>query len=439
MEKLQPHAPDFEKAVLGAILIEPHSIDRVLDKLFPDVFYDPKHQDIFKSILQLKKENYPVDIITCAEKLKSVKKLKVVGGPGYITELTSRIGSTANIEYHSAVIYQKYQQRQLIKLGDKMMNQAFNERDGFDIINEAQEAMSKLTGFDIKNVKHVSDVLFELQKTVDRNINNTGELTGIPTGFISFDKHSNGLQLGDLTIIAGETSNGKTALALNIINHASLLGVPSIIYSYEMSDRQLVARMVATSSGISSKDILYNKLNDHQLVKLNDGIGALYEQNLFIDDLENSSYEYLERSIRSMVIKEGIKLVVIDYLQLIRLNSKNLNKVDQVAQIANDLKNLAKTLNISIILISQLSRDKNNPTPTLSRLKGSGDIENAADVIWLVWQPMNYNEYDFECKGETISSKGNSHHIIAKGRNIGTTEFALGFNKPLTTFTNTLN
>ena len=261
-------------------------------------------------------------------------------------------------------------------------------------------------------------------------------MTGTPTGFLYFDKFSNGFQKGDLVIIAGETSNGKTSLALNIASNAAATGEKVVIYSYEMSDRQLASRMLSSESTVSSKHIMYDRLDNNQINAVNNGIDTLSQQGIYIDELASSKFEYLEKSIRAMVVKENATLIIIDYLQLIKINSKGFNKVDQVAEIANGIKSLAKILDVPIILLSQLSRDRQNPKPSLSRLKGSGDIENAADIIWLLWQPFIYGMESFDCIGEIYPSEGNSHHIIAKGRNIGTTEFALGFTPELTMFTN---
>ena len=306
------------------------------------------------------------------------------------------------------------------------------------MFSEAQQRYSKLAGFDTGKVKHISTVLAELTGLIDRNLTGKFELTGIPTGFDQFDKFSNGLQNGDLIIIAGETSNGKTSLALNIGQYASKttnIGV----FSYEMVDRQLAARMLSAESFVSSKEILYSRLSSEQLDKVNVGIGKLAESQIYIYDAESSNYDYLERSIRSLVINQNIGLVIIDYLQLIKIGgNRYMSKTEQMAEIANSLKNLAKTLNIPILLLSQLTRDKNNPMPTLVRLKGSGDIENAADIVWFVWRPELYNRDDFTCINDTYTARKNSHHIIAKGRNIGITEFVLGFEKEITMFTNNI-
>jgi len=435
--KIPPQAIDIEEAVLGALMLEKNAYDTIADILRPEMFYKDAHQKLFKAISQLKHNNEPADIMSVTNKLKQQQLLEAVGGAYYVTMLTSRISSSANIEYHTSIIYQKHIARQIIQISSQLTTDAFNDQtDVFELLSNAQLILSNLSGFERANVKHITEVLPRLLKQIDKNLQNDNTITGLPSGFTFYDNWSRGLQQTDLVIIAGETSNGKTSLALNIASNAAAASYRVAIYSYEMSDLQLVARLLAPESFVSGKEMLYSRLSDENIQKVNEGINKLAQRNIFIDDLQSSEYAYLERSIRSMVTREKIQLVVIDYLQLIRNNQKGMSKADQVAEIANNLKNLAKTLNIPIILISQLSRDKNNPKPSLSRLKGSGDIENAADVVWFVWQPDIYGFDDFQANLKTYTSLGNSHHIIAKGRNIGTTEFVLGFTKPYTLFTN---
>lgn len=434
--KIPPQATEIEEALLGSLMMNNNSYEKVEDIISAESFYKESNKEIYKAIQQLKKENNPIDILTVTEKLKKNDRLEAVGGSYAITMLTEKVVPIMKIENHAAIIKEKHMLRNLISLSSTIMSDAFSEGDPFEIIKGVQDSLVGFSGFNRSNIKHITEILKDITGVIDFNIKNKGQLTGVPTGFNKFDSFSNGMQPGDLVIIAGETSNGKTALALNIALNASKFGKKIAIYSYEMSDRQLSARLLAGESGVGSKEILTTALSNAELERINVGMGSLGKYQIYIDDLPTSNYEYLERSIRSMVLKEKTDLVVIDYLQLIGHSNNNLSKMQQVADISNDLKKLAKTLNIPIILLSQLSRDRQNPKPTLSRLKGSGDIENAADVVWFVWRPELYNYPNFECDFNVFDSVGNSHHIIAKGRNIGITEFVLGFSKEITKFTN---
>ncbi len=438
--RLQPQATDIEDAILGQLMINENSIDRVNDLIKTDSFYKDSNKLIYDCILDLHRNNNPIDLLTVTDKLKSKNKLEEAGGVYHLTMLTSNVSLAINIEHHAAILQEKYLYRRLIVHADELLTKSYDASDDvFDLIAESMDLLSALSGFDRANVKHIKDVFPIILQQIDRNITHSQELTGIGTGIKTFDRFSNGLQKGDLIIIAGETSNGKTALALNIGQNAAMLGEKVVVYSYEMSDRQLAARMLATESLVSSKEILYSRLDQPKIESVIQGIEKLSNESIYIDELVSSKYEYLEKSIRSMVVKEHATLIIVDYLQLIKLTVKGFNKVDAVAEIANNIKSLARTLNVPILLLSQLSRDRQNPMPTLSRLKGSGDIENAADVIWLVWQPSIYHRDDFDCINNVYSSEKNSHHIIAKGRNIGTTEFVLGFNAELTRFTNEIH
>jgi len=436
--KIPPQAIDIEEAVLGSILIDPYAFDKVSDKLTAETFYKDGHIRIWKALEALRAKNSPIDTLTLTMQLKSSSELEIVGGGYFITMLTSRVVSSYNIEFHASILKEKHIMRQIIRIGSDISRRAYDEtEDCFELLAETQGYLTSLTGFNKGSVKHISRVLADIMKGIDYNMLNEKSITGIPTGFTFFDEFSRGLQKSDLIIIAAETSNGKTALALNITTHAASLNYKIAMYSYEMSDRQLVTRVLATTSEVNSKRIMYSKLSTDELNSVNAGIGSLAETNVWVDDLCSNSYSYLERSIRAMKIKEDIDLAVIDYLQLIQMTGvKGLSTADKTAMIANNLKGLAKNLDIPILLISQLSRDKQNPKPTLGRLKGSGDIENAADVIWLPWHPVMHGQSTFECRGITYPSYNNSQHFIAKGRNIGVTEFALGWEKEYTRFTN---
>lgn len=436
LTKIPPQAIELEEAVLGSIILEAECIHKVVDIITPESFYKNENQTIARALFDMLAKNKNIDALTLSDYLKALGKLDEIGGLYRISTLTTSIGSTANIEQHARIIQEKYLMRQIIRLNSEFQNRAFNENtDVFDLLSEIIEKFTKLTGFNNRTIKHISESLKGLMQQIEFNLINENPLLGIPTGISEFDTFSGGMQKGDLIVIAGETSNGKTALALNIAHHAANCNYRVAVYSAEMTDRQLAARVIASDCQLSAKALQYYKLNDYQLDRTHQAIGKAEKLPIYIDEMESTRYDYLERSIRIMVLRQNIDLVVIDYLQLIKSNDPRKENTAAMAEIANNIKMLARTLKIPIILISQLTRDRQNPKPSMGRLKGSGDIENAADIAWLLWQPAKYEYQNFECKTNTYQAEGLAHHIIAKGRNIGVTEFVTRFDGPTTKFT----
>ena len=437
IDKLAPQAIDLEEAVLGALMLENRVLHKINSIITGDSFYKENHRKIFDAISSLAARDEPVDILTVTNELKKDKTLDIIGGPFAITSLTERVASSAHAEYHALIIQQKYLQRKLIEITSNYNSKAFDpKKDVFDLINELQGELLALLRVNASAIKKIDEVVSGVFEIIDRNIKNQGDLTGIGTGFTAYDKFSNGLQSSDLIIIAGETSQGKTSLALNICNNAAIMFNKRVgIYSLEMSESQLGARLMSQVSEISSKQMISGKLNPLELEQLNIKIRELVESQIYIDECSSTTLDYLINSITGLKIRKNIDLVVIDYLQLISNKKQGGIREQEVADIARRLKNLAKELHIPIILISQLRRDKNDHKPTLSRLRDSGQIEEAADVIWLVYRPDHYGVQTIDfITGESYEARGHAHMIIAKGRNIGTTEFILKFNKRITTF-----
>ena len=424
LDKIPPQATEVEKAILGLFLIMPDELSAV--RLSPEMFYNPKHGEIYKLLTSMYLNNELIDILTLTERFK---KLNI--DTNYAAELMGSVETTANASQLADFIQEKYISRELIKYGQNIITQAYDS-DPFQIISETQQLLASLSGVNSSNTHHISESLIKLRELIDKNYKGDFKLTGLPTGFIEFDRISSGLQKSDLIVIAGETSQGKTSLALNIAGNAAIFNHRVALYSYEMNELQLTSRLVSAISEIPSSDILYRKLNDSDFPPITKAINDLYDKNIFIDDVPTTSYEYLEKSIRAMVLKEKIELVIIDYLQLIKTIGKN--KAEATADIANGLKGLSKTLDIPIILLSQLARDRSNPKPSMGRLKNSGDIEASADIVWLVYRPEYYGITEFECNGRTYPSEGAAQMIIAKGRNIGIFDFVASFNKQLTKF-----
>ena len=426
IDKILPQNIEAEKAYLGLLIINPEQI--INCQLSGCEFSNKNHEAIFDIIKELHYKSQSVDPFSIEE---IMKKRQI--DTNLLDTLISRSTTLAESESLEGIIKEKHLLREIIKHGSELMNNGYSEEDPFEIIAKTQEYFARLSGIGKTTSHHISESLEKLYALIKRNYDGNFKLTGIPTGFMDFDRRSGGLQKSDLIIIAGETSQGKTSFALKIASHASLMNKKVAIFSYEMSDLQLSARLVSSISKVAGSSIQYQKLSSDDFQSVHEGIGELMKTNIFIDDVPVTDYEYLEKSIRATVIKYDIDLIIIDYLQLISIHNARDSKADRVAMIANGLKGLAKSLNIPIILVSQLSRGIGEPN--LGRLKGSGDIENAADVVLFVYRPEYYGEIkDIEINGKNYSPIGIAKITNAKGRNIGVFEFPAKFTASLTLF-----
>ncbi|MDX9848760.1 MAG: replicative DNA helicase [Tenuifilaceae bacterium] len=436
--KVPPQAIELEQAVLGALMVESDAYLEVAQLLDAHSFYKSEHQAIFAVIKQLATKNKPIDLLVVVQELISQGTLDDVGGPAYIAELTSKVGSAAHIGYHAQIIAQKYMQRELIRISSEVQAKAFdNMVDVEDVISEAENSLVAVRSTGQNNEFTTSDAITQLNQRIASNLTNKG-LSGIGTGLQKFDTFSGGMQKTDLIIVAGESSQGKTSLALTVLKNAALrYGARAAIYSLEMDKVQLVARIVAQETGISAKRILNQKLSFDEVNHLEKTTSALAGLPLYFDESSTSTIDQICTSIRRLKMKRDINLAVVDYLQLVGTGSAMKNKTDeaQLAEITRRLKNTAKDLGITIIALSQLSRTTtSNHRPTKSRLRGSGQIEEAADVVLMIWRPDTYSIDEFSEPHEGIGTAGLAECIVAKGRNIGTGSFLLRFNEETTAF-----
>jgi replicative DNA helicase len=426
---LPPQAIEVEQIVLGSFMLESDCFS--LAPIKQEWFYSDKHQTICKAILELQENNDSVDIITVTNRLREQGKLESIGGAYYITMLTSRIASAANIASHVEIVRKKYKRRELIRLVTDVKDKAYNETISIEEITSImQDGLLSTLDHDVHRVLTLYDGCTEILNRIRQNLKGKS-LSGIDTGFQRLNTFTGGWQKTDLVIIAGETGNGKTSLALNHVSTAIKRGVPIAIYSLEMPVVQLVARLISIETDVRSKAILYEKINDNSILNLVDtGINKLKDLPLFFDEKSNNSLEAILNSIRRLYLKYQIELVVVDYIQLV---SCGKNDEAGIAEIARKLKNIAKELNITVIALSQLSRDRSDPTPTISRLRGSGQLEEAADIILM---PFNAGAYgrSFSEPFENESTEGKIQIIVGKGRNIGTGTFILNFQSDSTKF-----
>lgn len=434
--KILPQSIEIEENILGSLIEYPNLINEIRDILISESFYKESHQIIYTAILKLDANNKSFDILMICDYLKSIGKLENIGGEYYITSLTNK--ATYITSEKAYIIQENYLKRKLIRIGNDLINKSFNNlEDVFDIISNLENDIEKLQEFNSSGIYHIEECIADVINVIDNNIK--GFNSGILTGFKDYDNFTKGDQNGDLIIIAGETSQGKTSLALCKAFNQALMGYNVAIFSYEMTRNQITARLMALSTELSAKKLLMDKLDSAELEQLNSKIQKLIETNIYIIEVEINSLDWLKAKIKTIKTKYKIKSIIIDYVQLITV--EKLSKNQQVAKCANDLKFLAKhkNINIPITLVSQLSRNSDKPKPELWRLKESGDIENAADTVIGIWRPAHYNILEFDIRKsegfyENINTNGIAIAHILKGRNIGLKDIILSWNPHLTKF-----
>lgn len=438
-DKLPPQSIEAETMLIGEMLIDQRIIPEILQLVTPEMFSNTRHQELVNGIIQLQRDNVAVDMLTLFKHFKGHERYNEFAH--LIAQITNNIATTINAKEHAAIIIERYIQREMIKLSLDVQNLCYTDGDPLTIFQLVEDTMNRLRNTSKDNMRHISEVISEVISIMQRNQEGEKSIVGVPTGFTEYDSMAGGLQDGELIIIAGETSQGKTALAMNIaINAAVEYNKKVAVLTLEMTDRQLTARAMSVKSGINSKSLLQHKIEWLNWQTFHKSINSLINAKIFVDHVANSDKSYIETTIRNAVSKHQVDLVIIDYLQLIRNTKRNRSTADLVAEIANDMKALAKAIGKPIILISQLSRDRDNIKPSLSRLKNSGDIENAADVVWFVWRPETYDKFKgvmtHDISGRPYSLDRLAHCIIAKGRNIGMFDFPLLFDRSLTRFEN---
>ena len=426
--KLPPQNIDAENAILGAMMVDSDCADKAMAILTtPECFYKHENRIIFEAIQSLYNSHKDIDIVTVASVLRSLGKIDDVGGPVTLARLTGEIGTGAHIEEHSKMVYEAYVRRELITIGYELSAKAFETFSEVDALADGvQTRIMNLFRFDTATVYKIGDLVEKVFDVMQRNVENNGKLIGIGTGLSMYDAHSGGLSPSDLMIIAGETSSGKTSLALTIAKNAAQdFGAKVAFYSLEMSNIQLTARLMAQESGVSSNTMLRKRMSRDVTMYVANSTWKLSEANIYFDDSCGTNIDGILRSIRSMVVKYGVNVVVLDYLQLASVTIKGASKEQQTAYIARALKNVAKELDICVIALSQLSRNE-NPIPSLNRLRDSGQVEEAADVVMFVYRPERYKK-DYEEPFANYTPYNTALINVAKGRNIGTMQFIVSF------------
>ena len=432
--RIPPQALELEEAVLGAMLIDKKGVDEVIDILQPDAFYKTAHQKIFEAIFQLFQDSQPVDLLTVSSELRKKGKLETVGGEFYLVQLSQRVASSAHIEFHARIILQKFIQRSLIKISNEIIESSYKEStDVFDLLDEAESKLYDITQGNIKKSSESAQTLvIEAKKRIEE-ISKRDGLSGVSTGFEKLDKLTSGWQPSDLIIIASRPGMGKTALTLSMArNIAVTKQIPVAFFSLEMSSVQLITRLISAETGLSSEKLRTGKLADHEWQQLNVKVTDLEKAPLFIDDTPSLSIFDLRAKARRLSSQHGIKLIVVDYLQLMTAGTsiKSGNREQEISTISRNLKALAKELNIPVIALSQLSRAVETrggtKRPMLSDLRESGAIEQDADIVSFIYRPEYYNidEWDDD---ERSPSEGQAELIVAKHRNGGLDNIRLKF------------
>lgn len=432
--KIPPQALDLEEAVLGAMLIDKKGVDEVIDLLHPDAFYKIAHQNIFEAIYQLFHDSQPIDLLTVSAELRKKGKLEIVGGEFYLVQLSQRVASSAHIEFHARIILQKYIQRSLIRISNEIIESAYKEStDVFDLLDEAESKLYDVTQGNIKkSSESAQNLVLEAKKKIEE-ISKKDGLSGVSTGFEKLDKLTSGWQPSDLIIIAARPGMGKTALTLSMArNIAVTKQIPVAFFSLEMSSIQLIIRLISSETGLSSEKLRTGKLADHEWQQLNVKVTDLEKAPLYIDDTPSLSIFDLRAKARRLSSQHGIKLIVVDYLQLMTAGTSNKtgNREQEISTISRNLKALAKELNIPVIALSQLSRAVETrggtKRPMLSDLRESGAIEQDADIVSFIYRPEYYNidEWDDD---ERSPSQGQAEFIVAKHRNGGLDNIRMKF------------
>jgi len=444
MGKVPPQAIDLEEAVLGAIMLERDAVITVMDVLKPESFYKDAHQKIFQAVADLSTRLEPIDLYTVTEELRKKGDLDEVGGPVYIAQLTSKIGSAAHIDFHAKIIAQKFIQRELIRISSEIQKRSFDDGpDVSDLLDFAEMELFRLAEGNIKReAAQINIVVKEALRQLEEASKREDGLSGVPAGFSELDRMTNGWQNSDLVIIAARPSMGKTAFVLSMTRNMAVNHKRGVaFFSLEMASVQLVNRLIVAESGISSEKIRSGRLDPHEWTQLEVKIRDLVEAPIFIDDTPSLSIYDFRAKCRRLKAQHDIGIVIIDYLQLMTGPAETKgNREQEVSTISRSLKAIAKELNIPIIALSQLNRSVETRTgskrPQLSDLRESGAIEQDADMVLFIHRPEYYGFTEDENGNSLI---GLAEIIVAKHRNGAVGDVQLRFLKEQARFTDIEN
>ncbi|PLX87491.1 MAG: replicative DNA helicase [Desulfuromonas sp.] len=441
--KLPPQNLEAEMSVLGGVLLENEALNRALEVLSPDDFYRESHRKIFKALIALSEKNEPADLVTLTAALKATAELDDAGGSAYLATLVDYVPTAANIVYYCRLVKEKAVARRLIQVSTDIATRGYDGGDMEEILDQAEKSIFEIAENRIRpSFFPVRDILKDTFKTIEKLYDRKELVTGVPSGYLELDKMTAGMQSGDLVIIAGRPSMGKTAFALNVVEYATTHAdtkVPAVVFSLEMSKEQLVQRMLCSVARVDAGRLRTGHLGESDWPKLTMGAGQMSEAPIFIDDTPAISVLELRSKARRLKAEHGLGLIVVDYLQLMR-GSSTENRQQEISEISRSLKALAKELELPVIALSQLNRSLESRTdkrPMMADLRESGAIEQDADVIMFVYRDAVYCD---ACKKRDGScDKGHEKDaeiVIGKQRNgpIGTVH--LTFRGEFTRFEN---
>lgn len=429
--RIPPHDIFLEEIVLGGMLSDKKGVDDVIDILTDDMFYKPSHQIVYKAISELFQNSEPINLNSVIEKLRKSKSLQMIGGEAFLIELTLKTISAAHIQYNARIIQQKYIQRSLIRISTEIIEEAYDEStDVFDLLDSAESKLYNVTQGNLKKSSESSkDLVVRAIKKLKELGEKKNEFSGIQSGFVNIDKVTAGWQPSDLIIVAARPAMGKTAFTLGMARNIAVNSQVGVaFFSLEMAADQLIMRLIAAETKISSQKLRTGQLSSHDWDLLNHNLQALENAPLYIDDTPSLSIFDLRAKARRLVSQHDIKIIIIDYLQLMTIGgSKGAgNREQEISTISRNLKALAKELNIPIIALAQLSRqaeshesgkgEKKHRRPQLSHLRESGAIEQDADIVTFLYRPEYYKIDEWDDKDKT-PTQNQAEFIIAKHRN----------------------
>ena len=418
---------ECELCVLGTLLSERNAIHQVRELLNPKCFYVDFHSEVYCAILAMTDRGDRADIVNIMPELK---KRNIKFKPYDIAFIAQN--HTFDLVQYACRLNELEKRRSIYDMGQYLVTNGSNESEDIeDVIQSANDKLSSIFGSLDNHVKMAGDYMSEVYQRVNDNLNSIS-IPGTPTGFHEIDDKG-GFQPTNLIVCAAESSQGKTAFANAIALTAAKSGTKIAFYSMEMSGAQLMTRLAAIESGIPVSTLTNEKLTNEQIRSFDRSVASLSKLGIYFDDRSTSNIETILASIRSIVIKYHVQGVVIDYLQIVTINKKGSNVEEAIAEAARRLKNIAKELNIWVLALSQLSRDNQNPLPSVNRLRGSGQINEAADITILLYRPEVYNKRYPE-PFQSTNPNGTAMIDIAKGRNVGVFKFIVGFNAATTHF-----
>jgi len=419
--RVPPQAIDMEEAVLGAIMLEKEAIITVIDILKPESFYKDVHQKIYEAILSLNQRELPVDLYTVTEELRSTDELDNIGGPIYLTQLTSKVVSAAHVEFHAKIVAQKFIQRELIRVTSEIQSRAFDDSNDInELLDYSENELFQIAEGNIKKeVAVLNIVLKEAIHEIEEASKREDALVGVPSGFTKLDRLTSGWQKSDLIIIAARPSMGKTALALSMARNMAIDHKKSVaVFSLEMSAVQLVNRLIVAETELPSNRIKNGRLKEDEWKQLETKIKTLEDASIYIDDTPAISVFELRAKCRRLSAQHKLDIAIVDYLQLMTGPKDAGSREQEVSSISRSLKSISKELNIPIIALSQLNRSVEvrggNKRPQLSDLRESGAIEQDADMVIFIHRP---EKYGFTTLENEMPSKGIAEIILAKNRN----------------------